>query len=299
MKKSCPGQKSAEQRYFSPHSQSSVKMVVRCHCAELMEKVGHDVALTDWEIAKLKKTGAIRWQSIFSFYSIECVKACFLIKKKGVWYLTEEGEDAIKLGPARLFEAAQKAYKQWKAKQPKQPPNEAEETEETDADSITFEFEKTEETALDIIENYIAKKNPYEFQDCVAALLRGMGYYTPFIAPKGKDGGVDVLAYRDPIGTESPRIQVQVKHREASATAKEIRELVGLLKKGDNVGIFVSTGGFTSEAKNQARHAQVHVELIDLPRFINFWQEFYHKLTDEDKNFLPLKTIFFLADYER
>ena len=23
----------AEQRYFSPHSQSSVKMVVRCHCA--------------------------------------------------------------------------------------------------------------------------------------------------------------------------------------------------------------------------------------------------------------------------
>ncbi len=158
---------------------------------------------------------------------------------------------------------------------------------------------KTTETALTIIEDYINKKNPYEFQDCVAALLRGMGYYTPFIAPKGKDGGVDVLAYSDPLGTESPRIQVQAKHREASATAKEIRELVGLLKKGDNVGIFVSTGGFTSGAKHEARHAQVHVELIDLSRFINFWQEFYHKLTDEDKSLLPLTTIFFLADYER
>ena len=26
-------------------------------------------------------------------------------------------------------------------------------------------------------------------------------YYTPFIAPKGKDGGVDIIAYRDPLGT--------------------------------------------------------------------------------------------------
>ena len=42
-----------------------------------------------------------------------------------------------------------------------------------------------------------SKKNPYEFQDLVAALLRAMGYYTPFIAPKGKDGGVDIIAYRD------------------------------------------------------------------------------------------------------
>ncbi len=34
----------------------------------------------------------------------------------------------------------------------------------------------------------------------VAALLRAMGYYTPFISPRGKDGGVDILAYQDPIG---------------------------------------------------------------------------------------------------
>jgi len=57
----------------------------------------------------------------------------------------------------------------------------------------------------------------------VAALLRGMGYYTPFVAPKGKDGGVDVVAYRDPLGTESPRIQVQIKHRESFATVQEVR----------------------------------------------------------------------------
>ena len=267
---------------------------------DLKEEVGHDVSWTSWEIERYETTGAIRWQSFLSFFSIDCVKAGFLIKKKGVWYLTKAGEDATKLGPAGLLEAARKAYKQWEGEQPKQPPNEAEEIEKTDTVSITLEFEKTEETALNIIENYINKKNPYEFQDCVAALLRGMGYYTPFIAPKGKDGGIDVLAYHDPLGTESPRIRVQVKHRETSAaTVLEFRQLKGLLQKGDSVGIFVSTGGFTSDAKREARHSSVHVELIDLPRFISLWQEFYHKLTDEDKSLLPLTTIFFLADYER
>jgi restriction system protein len=39
----------------------------------------------------------------------------------------------------------------------------------------------------------------------------------------------------------------------------------------------------------------VHVELIDLDRFIALWQEFYPKLTDEDKAALPLVPIYFYA----
>jgi restriction system protein len=35
--------------------------------------------------------------------------------------------------------------------------------------------------------------------------------------------------------------------------------------------------------------------LIDLDRLIALWQEFYPKLTDEDKNRLPLVPIYFYA----
>ena len=66
-------------------------------------------------------------------------------------------------------------------------------------------------------------------------------------------------------------------------------------KKEGDVGIFVSTGGFTPDAKTTARSSHIHVELIDLPRFIGLWQEFYNKLTDEDKSLLPLTPIYFLA----
>jgi len=109
---------------------------------------------------------------------------------------------------------------------------------------------------------------------------------------------VDIVAYRDPLGTESPRIQVQVKHRESSATAQEVRQLMGLLQKEGDVGIFVSSGGFTPDAKAAARNSHIHVELIDLARFIILWQEFYSKLSDEDKALLPLRPIYFLAEQE-
>jgi len=159
-------------------------------------------------------------------------------------------------------------------------------------------FEEVEQVAMSGLERYINDQNAYEFQDLVAALLRGMGYYTPFVAPRGKDGGVDVMAYRDPLGTQSPRIQVQIKHRGAAASVQEVRQLMGLLQKEGDVGIFVSTGGFTPDAKTTARGSHVHVELIDLSRFIALWQEFYEKLTDEDKSLMPLTPIYFLAKKE-
>ena len=70
---------------------------------------------------------------------------------------------------------------------------------------------------------------------------------------------------------------------------------MGLLQKDGDVGIFVSSGGFTADAKTTARTSHVHVELIDLERFIVLWQEFYPKLTDEDKSLLPMITIYFYA----
>lgn len=260
---------------------------------DLMSRVEQEVDLDTWDKERYEKSGYIRWESILHFFSIDCVKAGFLIKKKGIWYLTPEGEEALKLGPVEFLNSAVKAYRKWKSEQPTDIPD------ETADDAATEEgvmgFDEIEQIALEGLERYINKKNPYEFQDLVAALLRGMGYYTPFVAPKGKDGGVDVVAYRDPLGTESPRIQVQIKHRESSATVQEVRQLMGLLQKEGDVGIFVSTGGFTPDAKATARSSHIHVELIHLPRFIVLWQEFYNKQTDEDKSMLPLTPIYFLA----
>lgn len=261
---------------------------------EVIDGVGKLVDLDDWAKERYEKTGYVRWESVLHFYSIDCVKAGYLIKKKGMWYLTPEGEEALKLGPLGLLESAQKAYLKWKSQQTiaEEPEVAAKKGEEAE---VEISLDQAEEIARSGLERQITKLNPYEFQDLVAALLRGMGYYTPFVAPTGKDGGIDVIAYRDPLGTESPRIQVQIKHKGSSTNVQEVRQLMGLLQKEGDVGLFVSTGGFTPDAKSAARGSHIHVELVDLSKFIGLWQEFYGKLSDPDKALLPMRPIYFLS----
>ena len=264
----------------------------------LLKRMEEKLEFNDYEKERYEKTGYIRWQSIFHFYSIDVMRAGYIVKKKGIWYITPEGEEALKLGPIGLLTAANKAYREWDASRKIKEVKVTEEVEEKAIDGVeenTLSLEKAEQIALEGLEKHVTSLNPYEFQDLAAALLRGMGYYTPFVAPRGKDGGIDIAAYRDPLGTQSPRIKVQIKHRGASASVQEIRQLMGLLQKEGDVGIFISTGGFTPDAKSTARSSHIHVELIDLQRFIFLWREFYNKMTDEDKSFLPLIPIYFHA----
>lgn len=262
---------------------------------EVISEVERRVTLDDWAKATYEKSGYVRWQSILHFFSIDCIKAGYLVKKKGVWYLTPEGESALKLGEVGLLNAATAAYRNWKNEN--QPAEAVEDQDVSDEGQQGQEatIHEIEQLAIEGLKKQINHKNPYEFQELVAALLRGMSYYTPFVAPKGKDGGIDVIAYRDPLGTVTPRIKVQIKHREASASVQEIRQLMGLLQKDGDVGMFVSSGGFTPDAKTTARSSHVHVELVDQDRFITLWQEFYPKLADEDKALLPLMPIYFYA----
>jgi restriction system protein len=262
---------------------------------DVLTAVEKRVSLDDWARETYEKSGYVRWQSILHFYSIPCIKAGYLVKKKGVWYLTPEGDNALLLGDVGLFKAANLAYRKWKEENA--PADDAEEQDVAIGGKQSEEatIHEIEQLAIDGLKKQINSKNPYEFQDLVAVLLRGMGYFTPYVAPQGKDGGIDVIAYRDPLGTMSPRIKVQIKHRGSSTAVQEVRQLMGLLHKDGDVGMFVSSGGFTPDAKATARSSPVHVELIDLDRFIALWQDFYPKLADEDKAALPLVPIYFYA----
>lgn len=270
---------------------------------DVISEIENRLELDEWANEVYERSGYTRWKSILHFFSIDLIKAGFLVKKKGVWYITPEGELALKLGEVEMLDKATEGYYKWREANPKV------EKKATDSvvDDIDAEddinsaneqaqeatLQQMEQLAIDGLRQQINQKNAYEFQDLVAALLRGMNYYTPFVAPKGKDGGIDVIAYQDPLGVKSPRIKVQIKHRESPASVSEIRELMGLLQKEGDIGLFISTGGFTSDAKTTARTSHVHVELIDFDRFVSLWQEFYEKLSDEDKDRLRLKPIYF------
>lgn len=269
---------------------------------DVVDNIRETVSFNDYEMHRYKKTGYIRWESILHFYTIDCMKAGFLRKNKGMWILTKEGEDALKLGPEKLLSTATKIYREWDAKRKKEKAEDVEEDEEIKSDKGQAQkalISQYEDNANSGLRNFIIDKNPYEFQDLVGALLDAMGYHISDIAKRGPDGGIDIIAYTDPLGTKQPRIIVQVKHRpNDSVSSDEIQKLAGTLKRSTDVGIFVTSGQFSKPAMKESRDSREHIELIDFDRFISLWVEYYPKMTDEQKNSLPLHPIYFLGSNE-
>jgi len=265
---------------------------------EIYPFVNENVELTDWEREPAGKMQYIRWTNSFQFYSIDYQKAGFIVKKNGTWYITPEGEKVLKKSPEDVMNMARAAYIEWKKLRDIEVGPDDEPTDETAEKDNSMNLDLLESDAREGIKRYIVSKSPYEFQDLVAGLLRAMGYHTPFVAPKGKDGGIDIIAYLDPLGAQTPRIKVQVKHKPDTAIgASEVRALSGVLKAGD-IALFVTSGTYSADARNAASGNDKFLRLIDGDEFIEMWQEYYDKMTDDDKNMLPLKRISFLGNNE-
>lgn len=268
---------------------------------DLYARIEPKLKLTEYERSTYEKSGYIRWQSILHFYSIDCLKAGYLQKSSGKWILTPQGAEAIKQPPLQFFESAQQKYREWRASRPAtQETNSGESiTEAEEAERVVRQtaYDQALEQAQAEIENYLSELSWYDFQRLVAELLAAMGYHVRFIAPPGPDGGIDIVAYKDPLGTAIPRIKVQIKHRADRVRVQEIRELHGLLSSED-VGIFIASGGFTKDAIEEARRTAKHIEIIDLERFVSLWQQYYNNLRESGKALLPLRQLYFLAPVE-
>lgn len=259
---------------------------------EAIEKVAAGVTLTEHEKGEYEKGGR-RFDKILRFSTVDAVKAGWMRKNKGIWGISEEGQKALKdfPNPDDFYREASRLYWNWRrATLEEETPDEP--TQEREA-KVTFE--EAEELAWQEISNYLATIDPYDLQELVASLLEAMGYHVSWVSPPGKDGGVDILAWNDPLGTKPPRIKVQVKRRKDNIAIEELRSFLALINE-DDVGIFVTTGGFTKDAAELARNQERRkITLLDSQDLVNLWIEYNDKLEKDKRYLLPLKPIYYLA----
>jgi restriction system protein len=137
---------------------------------------------------------------------------------------------------------------------------------------------------------------PFEFQDLVADLLRAMGYHPSWIAPPGKDGGVDIVAHTDPLGLHSPRIKVQVKRKTTERVNTDALKSFIANLGDDDVGIYVTLMGFTKDAEDFARSQERRkITLVDRDKLVDLWIQFGTKLDERARQRFPLSPIYFLT----
>jgi restriction system protein len=273
---------------------------------DVLQRLEKEVPPTDFEKACFPKHPNVRrFEKTARFATIGPVKAGWMVKTKGRWYLTEEGRQAYKQipDPEQFAKEASRLFYKWKATQPESSPGLDEETPEATAtiekaSEVTSTVEEAEEDAWREIEQYVQAMKPYDVQMLVAALLRAMGYHVSWVAPPGPDKGIDILAHNDPLGTSTPRIKVQVKRQTEKVNVAGLRAFMALLGEQD-VGIFVATGGFTNDAESEARTKETRkLTLVDLEHLVELWIQHYEKVAEADKRLLPLKPVYYLAPSE-
>ena len=260
----------------------------------VLQELEAAVPPTEFELESYESTpNTRRYEKVVRFSTIGPVKAGWLFKDKGQWTVTDEGLAAFERfpDPEEFMRESGRLYRVWKQTRP----DAVDEEDPSPATDAVFSLEEAEEAAREAIRRYLSEMPPYEFQELVAALLRAMGYHVDWVSPPGPDGGLDIVAFTDPLGTVAPRIKVQVKRRADKTGAQDLRAFVAVLGSQD-VGIFVSTGGFSSEAQREARSLETRrLTLVDLDRLVELWIEHLDRLGDTERQLLPLKPVHYLA----
>lgn len=118
-----------------------------------------------------------------------------------------------------------------------------------------------------------------------------MGYKTR-VSPPGPDRGLDIFASPDGIGLQDPRIFVEVKHRTTTAIgSREVRSFLGGRKAGDKC-LYVSTGGYSKDARMEADRSHVALTLLGLPELRKLVVEYYEKLDPAIAKLVPLQRVY-------
>ncbi len=261
---------------------------------EVLRRLEELVPPTEFEASTYPNRPTVRrYEKIVRFSTIGTVKAGWLIKNKGAWSLSDEGRVAFDKfrDPEAFYREAGRLYREWKADQP----TDEADAEEEGSGQATTTLEEAEESAWSEIETFLEKMSPYDFQDLVAGLLRGMGYFVEWVSPPGPDKGIDVVAHVDPLGVKGPRIKVQVKRKADKVAVDGVRGFMALLGDSD-IGLFVNMGGFTRDAEEEARRQEKRrIMLVDLKRLFDLWTEHYDRIPETQRRLLPLRPVYYLA----
>lgn len=147
--------------------------------------------------------------------------------------------------------------------------------------------------------DFIAKKlqaelKGYPMEGFVADLFRAMGYRA-HATRAVRDDGIDVIAHRDELGIEPPIFKIQVKASQSNIGSDVVKAFYAMVHERD-VGIFITTSGYTASARDFAR-TKGNLKLLSGVEFIELIQRFYDKLGLRYRQLIPLRRVL-VPDHE-
>ena len=167
---------------------------------------------------------------------------------RGVWAVTADYLEEKTIDPSRVCSSGAKKKNVAKTNDNPLKPNPIDGEEEKAVKEEVIEEEAWKER----LSQLLMEINPYAFERLAQRLLRECGFEQVTVTKKSGDGGIDGTGRLKINGIFSFNVAFQCKRYSGTVGAPEIRDFRGSLSTNIEKGIFITTGRFTQQAKEEA-----------------------------------------------
>jgi len=129
----------------------------------------------------------------------------------------------------------------------------------------------------------------HDFARFCGWLFEALGYSVR-VSPPGADGGIDVIATKDPLGVTRPLLKVQCKSGSGRIGSSDVQALNGTLAGSGELGVFIAVGDYTAQAR-RAADGMPKMHLVGPDELLELVLSHYQQLPDDAKQAIPLRRV--------
>jgi restriction system protein len=224
--------------------------------AEVIDKVIENLQIPESEQEMELSSGGSRIRNQVQWARLYLVRSGLLdSSKRGIWSLTEAGREANpdNFDVASVFRKVQADYLAQRKLRKEQ-------------ESLVGEDDQEVESGVDYKNNLfvtIKALPPSGFERLCQRLLRESGFQQVTVTGRTGDGGIDDIGILQVNAFVSFNVLFQCKRYQGAVTPSQVRDFRGAMQGRADMGIVMTTGTFTSDARKEARRDGVPpIELV-------------------------------------
>jgi restriction system protein len=255
---------------FFPHVIEALKELGNSGTpSEVRELIAKKLGLSDKELDDQTESGVSRFENRVAWARFYLSKGGYIdSSRRGVWTLTEKGisarftdEDTL-----RIFREIHKQFE-------REPESEDElENQAAPSDSGLSTSRDYRAEVLEIIRHL----PPAGFERLCQRLLREAGFQQVEVTGRSGDGGIDGkgILQINPLLSIQAVFQSKRYAEDTLVSVSQIRDLRGAMAGRTDKGIFITTSGFTNDARREAlREGVPPIELVDAEKLLEMFEQ--------------------------
>jgi restriction system protein len=251
-------------QFFLPILEALRKLGGSANPTELKDELVEILSIPEDELEDKLKTGVLRIDNQIAWSKVYLVRRGFIdTSDPGVISLTEEGIRSH-LSENDVLEIFKKIHRGFVTRKGKK-------EDEPQVEKVSPDEEASHKTeVLEVLKSL----SPEGFERLCQRLLRASGFKKVIVKGRSGDGGIDGEGILEINPLISLKVIFQAKRYRDAVSPTLIRDFRGAMQGRAEKGIFITTGRFTQEAKNEAiRDGAPPIDLVDGDKLVQLFEQ--------------------------